>query len=178
MYVCMHVCLHAPHPAHASVCARVPVRVRARVRLRGRVSVCVRLSLCVCLCVGSSVCWCVAVSVHPLCPAAPAVINAANALCSSTSSARRVRPAKRIRARQRRRRELPVGNGQRAWSSRVPESGGPGGEAARRQCSSRWSAGGVLLAHSRCRKLLLQHRTRPKQRLRSARVRRCARVLP
>ncbi len=98
----------------------------------------------------------------------------ANALCSSPSARRRVRPAQRIRARQRRRHELPVRHGHRAWSGRMPESGGRGGEAVRRRSPSHWSADRVLLAHSRRGKLLPQHWRRPKQRLRAARVRRCA----
>ncbi len=96
-------------------------------------------------------------------------------LYSFTSARRRVRPAQRIRARQRRRRELPVGNGHRAHSSRLPAGGGRGGEAVQRRSPSRWSAGGVLWAHSRRGKLLLQQCSRRRwQRLRAARVRRCA----
>jgi hypothetical protein len=174
--VCIHVCVVArADPAHASVCARAPRAVACVC-----VTVRARLSACACnACVSARVC--AGVSLYERFPCAallPAGSDAASVLCSSASACCRVRPDRRIRARQRRRNELPVGNGHRANSSRLPEGGGRGGEALRRRGPSRWSAGGVLLAQSRCRKLLLQQRSRPKQRVRAARVRRCARVQP
>ncbi len=155
IYVCVHpcVCVCPRRSPHTRLCARVFLRVR--------------------LCAG------VSLYERFACAALlPAVSDAANVLCSSASARRCVRPAQRICARQRRRHELPVGHGHRANSSRMPESGGLGGEAVRRRCPSHWSAGWVLLAQSRRRKLLLQQSSRPKQRLRAARVRRCARVQP
>ncbi len=157
MYVCMYACMYAC--MHPYLCRYGCRYVFFLCMFAGPAP---RPRVCVCLCSTG-----VRIRVGLWVPCAallPAVINAANALCSSINARRRVRPAQRICARQRRRHELPVGNGHRAGSSRMPDSGGRGGEAVRpsertvsvRRGPTRWSAAGVLLAHSRCRKLLLQ----------------------
>jgi hypothetical protein len=161
--VCLCLCVFS----YVCLCERACVCVWVSVYA------CVSASVCVRLCLLRRACVCVRAHVMDWSMMQRAS-ETVNAPCSSTGARRRVRPAQRIRARQRQRHELPVGNGPRAGSSRMPDSGGHGGGAVRRRCRSRWSAGGVRLAHSRRRKLLLQQCSRPKQRLRAARVRRCA----